>query len=384
MSRSVPENVVAWCHEQESLLLRFPQRAVRPDGRAVVLDAAGGDSGELSPTYLTARMAHVHALAHLRGHVGHLDIAGQLLQRLLHDGAECWTDEPTRGARRSLYALDHVILAAASGSIAGLPGANELLEVGLREFEGTFWDSAVQRPIDHLDGRGAPAQYRGMNSTMHLTEALFAAADATGEHYLSDRALSLCRLALTFAQERQMRLCEHYDREWRALPEFHRDQPDDTFQPFGSTPGHGFEWSRLLAQASQRPGANDLLAGAAAMYDRAAEDSTRRLAAPGLIYTVDFDGTPVSTRRLWWVAAEAFAAASVLHRLGAPSPRVEADVLQWRDLIRDTFVDPGRGSWVHDLDQPDGPKSDLYHCFQAVLIPQLPISTSVAASARRV
>ena len=30
--------------------------------------------------------------------------------------------------------------------------------------------------------------------------------------------------------------------------DLNRDRPDDPFRPFGATPGHAFEWARLVVQ----------------------------------------------------------------------------------------------------------------------------------------
>lgn len=371
-----------WYAAEEVRLLAFPLRVIGTAGGAAPLDARGSDTGDPSAAYATARMAFAQALGVLRGHEGHEEAARALLESLLRIGPTGWTDSPEPGSVRSLYALDHVILAAATGVAAEVDPARDLLQAALEELDRGFWDAASDRPIDHLTSSGDAAPYRGMNSAMHLTEALFAAWAATDDPRHRDRAIGLCRLAVEKAAARSMRLCEHYDAEWRALPEYGRDDPDHAFRPYGSTPGHGFEWSRLIGQAVGLPGTDGFAAAAAALYDRAAGDGWSRIPAPGLIYTVDWDGAVVSTRRLSWVAAEALSAASVLSRIGAPTDRAGDDIATWTALIRSEFVDTVRGSWIEDLDRPDGRKPDLYHNLQSMLIPQLPVGTSLIKAIR--
>jgi len=58
-------------------------------------------------------------------------------------------------------------------------------------------------------------------------------------------------------------------------------------------------------------------------------------------------------------------------------------VERWQAHIRSRFVDERFGSWRHELDvAAEAPKPDLYHAFQAVLIPQLPVATSLIAAIR--
>lgn len=381
MTRS---GLLEWCRAEEARLLAFPRATVTAAGDAVVLDARGGDSGAPAPTYLTARMAHVLALAALRGHPATGASAAALLETLAGRGPDGWTDGADGRGDRSLYALSFVILAASTGSAAGIPVGPPLLEQALARLEDRFWEASADRPIDRVDSRGRPLPYRGMNGAMHLTEALFAAADATGDARLADRAIGLCRLVLDEAATRSWRILEHYDEDWRPLPDHHRAQPDDAFRPYGSTVGHGFEWARLIAQSvGQGVPVDGFAEGAGALYRRAVADGWARTGSEGFLYTVDWDGAPVSGRRLHWVAAEAFAAASVLARIpGAPGDAAR-DVERWQAHIRSRFVDERFGSWRHELDVPAGaPKPDLYHAFQAVLIPQLPVAMSLIAAIR--
>ena len=72
-----------------------------------------------------------------------------------------------------------------------------------------------------------------------------------------------------------------------------RDRPDDQFQPYGATVGHGLEWSRLLLhlEASLADPPDWLLPAAEALFDRAVADGWAVDGADGFVYTTDWDGT---------------------------------------------------------------------------------------------
>nr|WP_241769903.1 AGE family epimerase/isomerase [Cellulosimicrobium sp. MM] len=149
------------------------------------------------------------------------------------------------------------------------------------------------------------------------------------------------------------------------------------------------EWARLLLQvdvAAGTPGART--DAAVALFDRAVADGWDGEHGGGFVYTVDWSGTPVEPRRYHWVAAEAVAAADVLGRVTG-DPRFAEAAAGWWAWIDEHLVDHGRGSWHHELDtanRPDGVtwvgKPDVYHAAQAVILPDLPLTGSLAASAK--
>ena len=95
-------DVLPWCRSEEQRLLAFPRASVTATGDAVVLDSRGGDSGETAPTFVTARMAHVHALAAMRGHPFHREAATALIEGLTLRGADGWRDGAGGQGHRSL------------------------------------------------------------------------------------------------------------------------------------------------------------------------------------------------------------------------------------------------------------------------------------------
>ncbi|MFJ5861168.1 AGE family epimerase/isomerase [Pseudarthrobacter sp. NPDC092439] len=339
-----------------------------------------------SPTFNTARAAHVYALAAARGEPGAGATAFVLLDYLAAFTPSGWPTSPAGpAAGQELYTLAFVILAASSGSTIGHPGSPAMLSMALARLEQQFWEPAHGLAADRIDPAGRTDSYRGLNGNMHLAEALFAAADVTGDDLLRARALGICSFVIRQAGQRNWRICEHYSEDWQPLPQHNLHEPHHTFKPFGATIGHGFEWARLMAQ-SARFGAEGQLEAATALFDRAAADGWQSGKYPGFCYTTDWKGRPVSSRRLHWVAAEALACAAVLYRLTGER-RFAARYGEWFHHIEAAFVDLDSGSWHHEVDmenQAGAPlptdKPDLYHAYQAVLIPQMPVRTSLAAA----
>jgi mannose/cellobiose epimerase-like protein (N-acyl-D-glucosamine 2-epimerase family) len=296
-------------------------------------------------------------------------------------------DDPAKAA----YAHTFVILATASATLAGRPGARDLLEQALDVFERRFWDEQAGMAVDGWDRvfeRIEP--YRGANANMHAVEALLAAADATGRNVWRERAgRIIARIVGKEARAAGWRIPEHYDEAWRALPDYNRDRPRDRFRPFGVTPGHGLEWSRLIFAygAAADDGAPSWIRdAAAALFGRAVADAWGEGGQPGFCYTTDFDGRPVVRQRLHWVAAEALAAAASAYKVTGEESYAEWYETWWR-YVEGTVIDHEHGSWHHEL-TPDGQpaqelwvgKPDIYHAVQATLIPRLPVADSLAGA----
>jgi sulfoquinovose isomerase len=234
--------------------------------------------------------------------------------------------------------------------------------------------------------------YRGANSNMHSVEAYLAAGDASGNPVWHARAASIAaRLIDTYARANSWRIPEHYDAEWRPVLDYNIDRPSDQFRPYGTTPGHSFEWARLLLdlEAAQAAPLAWLPEAATALFDAAVADAEDRDGHPGLIYTVDEHHQPVVTARLHWVACEAVLAADALHRRTGEE-RFAAAAARWWGEIDRYFLDRKDGGWWQEL-APDltpatstwSGKPDVYHSYQALLFPDLPLSPAAATALAR-
>lgn len=151
--------------------------------------------------------------------------------------------------------------------------------------------------------------------------------------------------------------------------------------------GHWLEWARLLVEleAALGDGAPEwLLADARRLFDLAVEHGWAVDGADGFVYTLDWRDRPVVRERMHWVAAEAVLAAAALGRRTG-EPHYERWYRTWWDYIRLHLVDLERGGWHHELDPANAPSStvwqgkpDLYHAYQAVVLPTLPPGPAAA------
>ena len=85
-----------------------------------------------------------------------------------------------------------------------------------------------------------------------------------------------------------------------------------------------------------------------------------------------------------WTLAEAVNTSSVLYRVTEKEEYAE-DYAEFMEYLDRKVLDHKNGSWFHQLDQNNHligtvwpGKSDLYHAFQATLIPYLPADISIA------
>lgn len=398
-----------WRQAQASALIDFGRGAALPGGGFGWLGADGTlDVTQPCPLYINARMTHVYALAHLAGVAGADALAASGLRalaiRYADRGHGGWYSSVSVSGQvvdpvKANYAHAHVLLAASSAAAAGLPGAGAVLADAADVIERHFWSDAEGAAVESYSADFTQSEpYRGANSNMHSVEAYLAAGDATGDPVWAARAASIAaRVIDSSARGNAWRIPEHYDARWRPQLDYNADRPGDQFRPYGTTPGHSFEWARLLldleaAQAAQAaPGtpAGWLAEAATALFDTAVADAEERDGHPGLIYTVGNDHQPVVTARLHWVACEAILAADALHRRTGQA-RFAAAAARWWAQIDRYFLDREHGGWWQELGPDLTPaaatwsgKPDVYHSYQALVFPDLPLSPAAATALAR-
>jgi sulfoquinovose isomerase len=392
----------AWLDDEGGRLLRFAAAAQRPVTGFAWLDVDGKpDLDRPIQTWITARMTHVFALANLRGRPGAAPLADHGLRSLSgplrdveHGGwySALAPDGRPDATRKAAYEHAFVVLATASATVAGRPGAAELLDEALSVVEQRFWSEAEGRCMESWDrGWTATEPYRGANSNMHFVEAFLAAADVTGDDRWRRRALSIGeRLIHGSARENRWRLPEHFDAEWRPMLDYNAEARDDPFRPYGTTVGHWLEWCRLLLhlEASLAAPPAWLIDDARMLFGEAVRAGWAVDGAEGFVYTLDWDDRPQVRSRLHWVVAEAIAAAALMHR--RTGEQVYEDwYRRWWDHAASRFIDLERGSWHHELAPDNTPaaavwpgKPDVYHAYQATLLPQLPLAPGLAVALR--
>ncbi|MCE7516793.1 AGE family epimerase/isomerase [Vreelandella titanicae] len=394
-----------WLTREGLALFEFHRQARLASGGFAVLDGDGRiPDGASADTMLTARMAHSCALAALQGLPGAAALAEHAIRALSgklrdeHHGGWFGADPATSDDRtKQCYTHHFVALGAATATHADIPGAAALLEEAIGVIDTRFWSMDEQAFVESFSQDWSElSDYRGGNSNMHGVELCLALADVRDEPLWLDRALAIAeRLIHHHAASRDYRILEHFHGDWSEWPEHNADRPDDGFYPYGATPGHGFEWSRLMLhleaalESRGRAAPSWLFADAAALFDASLRDGWATDGTPGLVYTVDWEGRPNSLRRRHWTHAEALAAAAAfLQRTD------QAHYERWYrrlwDFIDTTFIDRARGGWYQELDgklqidTAEGDiKPDLYHAYQATLIPRLPLALNLALAVER-
>lgn len=369
----------AWLELQAVRLLEFAAGSRTEDGFGWLDDDGRVDATRPAPLWLVARMTYVFALGSLLpGHswCGELADHGLVsLSRMADEEHGGWCSETRPSAAKDAFGHAFVLLAGATAVLARRPRARALFDRAAWTVLVRFWverEGACCEMWDRTFTRAEP--YRGANGNMHMVEAFLAAFAATGDSRWTVRALRIAECLIgDHAAAHAWRIPEHYDAAWRPLLRYNADRVADPLRPFGATPGHGFEWARLLLQLhAALPEPPSWLGDAArALFARAAADGSHP--EGGFVYTTDFDGRPVVRKRLHWPVAEAIGAAAGLHAITGGHEYAEWHDRLWT-LARRHFIDRDRGGWRHKLVDGDaGPalwlgKPDAYHAFQAILL----------------
>lgn len=399
-----PENK-AFMEKIRDDLLRFGRRFPSEAGSSYYL----GDDGtpwmdRPRETWITCRMAHVYSIGALLGYEGSSQLAEAAIKGLLGELKDQrnggWysgiTAEQEILPGKQCYAHAFVILAASSASLAGIPGAKELLGEALEVYDRHFWQEEDGLACDTWNTEFTILDdYRGLNANMHSVEAFLAAADVVKDEKYRERAGRIIDRVIGWAAGNRWRIPEHFTKDWKADLECNREQPADPFKPYGATPGHGIEWARLITQwalstyPQDRDAALPCIKAAEELYCRAVEDAWNADGAPGFVYTTDWEGKPVVHDRMHWTLAEAINTSAVLYRT-VKKDRYAKDYAAFLEYLDRKVLDHGQGSWFHQLDRENRligtvwpGKSDLYHAFQATLIPYVRTDLSVAVAAAR-
>lgn len=380
-----------WQRSLTNELLEFGKRFPSPGGSSYYLGDDGAPWKERPrETWITSRMAHVYSIgALLTGNAEYGELAQKALNGLmgeLHDNVNGgWyaglTSEGDVLETKQCYAHAFVILAATSGILAGRNGAEKLLADALEIYDKYFWREDEGLSVDTWNTEfSALSEYRGLNANMHTVEAFLAVYDGIGDKKYLERAGRIIDRVVTWAENNDWRIPEHYKSDWTPDLECQKDTPDDPFKPYGATPGHGIEWARLITQwasalsdtGTQKEKFYDV---AEKLYERAINDAWNSDGGLGIIYTTDWNGKPVVHDRMHWTLAEAINTSAVLYRRTGDE-RYARDYSEFMKYLDEVVHDKVNGSWFHQLDRNNKVigtvwpgKSDIYHALQATLIP---------------
>lgn len=363
-----------WRAERLEQMLEFARGSRTERGFGWLTDDGTVDTDRPLELWINARMTYVFAITGDHELAEHgIRALREVFEDPEHGG---WFDvEGVQDAKRC-YGHDFVLLAGATAAKHGVAGGAELLTDAAAIHAERFWDAKAGRCVEEWSRDWSTLDdYRGANSNMHAVEAYLAAADATGDRAWLDRALLICeRIIGVTARAHDWRIVEHFDADWTPLPDFNHDKPDDPFRPFGATPGHGFEWSRLLVQVSAALGDDArpwIVEAAEHLFERAVDDGLDD-DHPLLPYTTDWSGEPVVAERFHWVVAEAVQAAETLYD-ATQQALLSGLVERWWSEIDDHLIDAANGSWIHELSPTLEPsqrtwsgRPDAYHAVNAL------------------
>jgi sulfoquinovose isomerase len=383
-----------WLWDNAQHQFDFFRASLNPNGGFYVLDYDGAPlPSSVQELHTTTRLIHSFALGKMAKFTDCDAIIDHGMEyvwaqhRDTQHGGYIWALDGTRifDGRKLAYGHVFVLLAGASARLAGHPDADRLIDDASDVLDTHFWEDDFGRFREEWNRDWTPfSTYRGMNANMHGVEALLTAFEATGREIFLDRAGNILDFFVgQIAPNFDWRFPEHYKADWQIDPNY---SENPMFRPAGTTPGHSFELARLALQywdLRGRPSASDIPTTARNIAERAFADAwdTDR---GGLVYTLNFDGTPAIKSRYWWPVTEAIGTYAALIKL-EKNPADEVKYRQLWQFAADHFIDHAKGGWFPEIDDAGkaaqtqfAGKPDIYHSLQATLLPTVPNLSRIA------
>ena len=279
-------------------------------------------------------------------------------------GGYAWTlrDGVPEDRTNHCYGVAFVLLAYSTAVKAGIDEARPWMDETWALLERRFWDADSGLYHDEADADWNFSGYRGQNANMHMCEAMLAAFEASGERRYLDRALTLAdHITRRQAAQADGLVWEHYDADWNIDWDYHRDDPNHLFRPWGFQPGHQTEWAKLLLILDRHlrgdaAHATWLVDTARHLFDVAVAKSWDDEFG-GLCYGFAPDGSVCDDDKYFWVQAESLAAAA---RLAAATG--DATYWDWYDRLWtyawQHMIDHQHGAWYRILDRRNHEYSD--------------------------
>ena len=388
-----------WLHaEAKRLIAVFQHNAFNPAGGFFTLGEIGqplppktGQAGVERQLHDTTRIVHCFSVAQLLGTPGAdrmIDHGMEFIWQRHRDtknGGYFWSvdDETAINPTKQAYGHAFVLLAASSAKVVGHPEADRLLADVTEVLHKRFWEMRYGATSEEYtaDWHNV-SDYRGQNCNMHLTEAVMAAFEATGDRFYLDMGESIASLIIErHARQQKWRVAEHFTKDWQVDFDF---GGDPMFRPAGTTPGHALEWSRLLIQLWELGGRKHawMPEAAKALFLNTVSIGWDNESG-GFYYTLDWHDRPDQADRFWWPCAEGIAASAVIGSIDE-DPRFEEWYRRIWGFTDNHLIDHVHGGWFPELGPDLKPvsrvfsgKPDLYHALQACLIPLLPSTGSI-------
>ncbi len=372
----------------------FEAASINPKGGFFELDDEGKPLSPDNATrqiHVTTRMIHCAVIGSLIGRPGSDEIIDHGMRYLWEKhrdqrhGGYVWSlnDDGHVDGSKQAYGHAFVLLAGSSAKLVGHPLADQMIADATAVIEARFWDDKVGAVREEFGNDWSPvANYRGQNSNMHLTEALMAAYEATGNEAYLRKAERIAQLIIAKnAVPLGHRVAEHFDENWVLDKDY---VGSEMFRPSGTTPGHWLEWARLLYQLFVLSGKqHGWMTDAARNLFRQSIELGWDKVHGGFFYTLDWDNKPIMREKMWWTAAEAIGAAAYISAYD-PDPYFQIWYRRLWDHVENHVIDHERGGWLSELREDLTPasrlftgKPDIYHALQACLIPLYPATGSL-------
>jgi mannose/cellobiose epimerase-like protein (N-acyl-D-glucosamine 2-epimerase family) len=372
----------------------FQAASINKNGGFFELDDEGRPLDRNNPVraiHATTRMVHCFAIGSLIGRPGSDEIVDHGMRyvweqhRDQKNGGYIWSldENGPKDDSKQGYGHAFVLLAASSAKLVGHPLADRMLADVTDVIVRRFWDEhrgAIRE--EFANNWSEISTYRGQNSNMHLTEALMAAFEATGEKMYLDMAERIADLIIRqHAVPLGHRVAEHFDENWTLDKDY---LGSEMFRPAGTTPGHWLEWARLLYQlwTLGEKRLSWLTDAARQLFQQAVALGWDDVNG-GFFYTLDWNNQPVMREKLWWPVAEAIGAAAFLTAYDRDDYFQTWYRKLW-DYAENHVIDHQRGGWRSELTEDLQPSSrlfvgkpDIYHALQACLIPLYPATGSL-------
>jgi sulfoquinovose isomerase len=377
----------------------FEASSINPGGGFHELNDEGTPLAAQNATrqiHVTTRMIHCAVIGSLIGRPGSGEVIDHGMRYLwekhrdTRNGGYFWSlnDEGTVDGSKQAYGHAFVLLAGASAKLVGHPLADQVIADATEIIETRFWDDKVGAVREEFgEDWGQISTYRGQNSNMHLTEALMAAHEATGNKRYLTQATRIADLIIhRNAMKLDNRVAEHFHEDWKVDQSF---AGSEMFRPSGTTPGHALEWSRLLFQLFvMTRKEHSWMPEAARGLFRNAIDKGWDPVHGGFFYTLDWNDQPIMREKLWWPVAEAIGAAAYISSYDHED-YYQAWYRRFWDFAENHVIDHARGGWHSELTENLTPtsrlfvgKPDIYHALQACLIPLYPTTGSLTRGIR--
>jgi mannose/cellobiose epimerase-like protein (N-acyl-D-glucosamine 2-epimerase family) len=177
---------------------------------------------------------------------------------------------------------------------------------------------------------------------------MIAAYEATNNKLFLERAKTIAQnIAMRQADLTDGLVWEHYTTDFQPDWGYNKDDPKNLYRPWGFQPGHQTEWCKLLLMLYRHDPQTWLIDRAKTLFDLAYniawdhQNGCLREAIDPQVRCCDND-------KYFWVQAESFAAAAMLHKVTNDAKYVEQYNALWQ-YSWDHMVDHQYGAWFRVL-----------------------------------